>query len=134
MVKGKNKMNQEEFENLVKKAVEDLPKEIRQKLDNVAIVIEERPNEYQLKKVGVRYGGTLLGLYEGVPETAWGKGFGGHLPDKITIFQESIERFAQTPEAIKELVKNVVWHEIAHHFGIGEKRVRKLEQKWGDKR
>lgn len=123
-------MNQEQFENLVDEAILDLPEKIRQKMENVAIVVEELPTEEQLRKVGVRYSGSLLGLYEGIPQTKWGKGFGGNLPDKITIFQGSIERFAQAPEAIKELVKNVVWHEIAHHFGIDEKEVRKLEQKW----
>ncbi|MFH1036943.1 MAG: metallopeptidase family protein [Patescibacteria group bacterium] len=123
-------MLENEFENLVNQAIQDLPEEIRQKMENVAITVDETPAREQLRKTGIRYGRTLLGLYEGVPETAWGKGFGNHLPDKITIFRDSIKRFAQTPEEIKKLVKSVVWHEIAHHFGIDEKEVRKLEKKW----
>lgn len=123
-------MEKDEFESLVEQAVRDLPGEIRQKMNNVAILVEASPAPEQMRKVGVRQAGTLLGLYEGVPETSWGKGFGGNLPDKITIFQESIERFARTSEEIKKLVKNVVWHEIAHHFGINEREARKLEQKW----
>lgn len=122
-------MTQEEFEKLVKQAAEDLPEKIRQKMENIAICVEKRPTEEQLRKTGIRYGGLLLGLYEGVPQTAWGKGFGQVLPDKITIFQESIENFASSPEAIKELVKNVVWHEVAHHFGFSERGVRLLEEK-----
>ena len=123
-------MEQEEFEKLVNEAVAGLPEDIRTMMKNVAITIDEIPNQEQLRKTGVRRGDFLLGLYEGVPQTSWGKGFGNHLPDKITIFEKSIEQFAQTPEEIKKLVKNVVWHEIAHHFGIDEKAVRKLEQKW----
>jgi predicted Zn-dependent protease with MMP-like domain len=118
-----------EFDKLVEQAVQELPEKIRQKIENVAIIVEERPSSEQLRKVGVRYGGILLGLYEGIPQTKWGRGFGGNLPDKITIFKESVERFAKTSEEIKELVKNVVWHEVAHHFGFNEKEIRELERK-----
>jgi predicted Zn-dependent protease with MMP-like domain len=119
-----------EFENLVNQAVSDLPPEISKKMENVAIIVDHIPTQDQLKKIGTRQGDFLLGLYEGVPQNTWGKGFGGHLPDKITIFQQSIERFTKTQEEIKKMVKTVVWHEIAHHFGFSEKEVRKLEKKW----
>lgn len=124
-------MKQDEFEKLVSKALLTLPKKIRQKMENIAICVEKRPSEEQLRKTGLRHGGFLLGLYEGIPQIVWGKGFGGNLPDKITIFQESIENFATRPEEIKELIKNVVWHEIAHHFGFSERGVKLLEQKRG---
>jgi predicted Zn-dependent protease with MMP-like domain len=119
-----------EFEKLVEEAIKDLPEEIRVKMENVAIVTDNAPGPNQLKKMGVRRGDFLLGLYEGVPQNTWGKGFGGNLPDKITIFQESIENFSKNSEDIKKLVKIVVWHEIAHHFGFNEEEVRKLERKW----
>jgi len=124
-------MKQEEFEKLVSKALLILPKKIRQKMENIAICVEKRPSAEQLRKTGLRHGGLLLGLYEGVPQTIWGRGFGGNLPDKITIFQESIEKFAAGPEEIKKLVKNVVWHEVAHHFGFSERGIKLLEQKRG---
>ncbi len=108
----------------------ELPAKIRKVMENIAIVVEERPTAYQLRKVGVRYGNILLGLYEGIPQTKWGKSFGMILPDKITIFQESIERFAKSPEEIKRIVKKTVLHEIGHHFGFNEKEVRKLEKNW----
>jgi len=122
-------VKQDDFEKLVKQAAEGLPEKIRQKMENIAICVEKRPTAEELRKTGVKYGGALLGLYQGVPQTVWGKGFGQVLPDKVTIFQESIENFASTPEAIKELVKNVVWHEVAHHFGFSERGVRILERK-----
>ena len=123
-------MEQKDFEKLVRQALRELPEKIRQKMDNVEICVEKRPTEEQLRKTGLRYGGQLMGLYEGVPQTNWGRGFGMILPDKITIFQEPIEKFASLTEQIKELIKNTVWHEIAHHFGFSERGVRKLEPKW----
>jgi predicted Zn-dependent protease with MMP-like domain len=111
-------MSAEEFEKLVQEAVAFLPETIRQKMDNVAIVTEPG-----------RPGGPLWGLYQGVPKTAYGRGFGMQLPDKITIFQLPIENSAGTPSAVKELVQEVVWHEIGHHFGFGEKEIRELERK-----
>jgi len=122
-------MKKVEFEKLVKESILELPEKIRQKMDNLALCVEKRPTAEQLRKTGIRYGGFLLGLYEGVPQTKWGRGFGMILPDKITIFQDSIEKFARTPEKIKKLVKTTVWHEIAHHFGFNEKQVRELERK-----
>lgn len=121
-------MQESLFQKLVKESLLELPENIRQKMENVALCVEKRPSAEQLKKVGIRHSGSLLGLYEGVPKIAYGRGFGMRLPDKITIFQESIERFARTPAAIKKLVRNVVWHEVAHHFGFNERQVRELER------
>ena len=126
-------MKRSEFEKLVKKAILALPKHIREKMDNVAIVIEQRPSEKDLRKTGTRHRRMLFGLYQGVPKTTWGRNFSGRLPDKITIFQESIESSACSPKEISELVKYTVWHEIAHHFGFDEKKVRSLQAKWRSK-
>jgi len=123
-------MSEEEFEKLVKKAILKLPPHIREKMDNVAIVIKKQPSNYERKLLKMRSGSLLLGLYQGVPQTVWGRNFMTKLPDKITIFQEPIEMLAKTPEEISELVKITVWHEIAHHFGFNETQVRKLQQKW----
>ena len=123
-------MNEEEFENLVTEAFEELPEKIKKIIKNVAVIVEKKPSEEQLKKTGIKYGGILLGLYEGVPQTHWGKGFGMTLPDKITVFKESVENFAKTSPDIKKFVRNVVWHEIAHYFGFDEKETRRLETKW----
>lgn len=112
-------MSKADFEKLVKQAIKALPSHIREKMENVAIVIERKPSS-----------SGLLGLYQGVPNTTWGKGFGQILPDKITIYQEPIEKLATKPKEIKEIVKFVVWHEIAHHFGFSESQVRALESKW----
>jgi predicted Zn-dependent protease with MMP-like domain len=127
-------MKIEEFEELVKTAIEEMPAFVKEKMDNVAICVEERPTrEINRKRGGVRKGSYLLGLYQGVPKNVWGRGFGGNLPDKITIFKEAIEQFAKSDERIKRIVKRTVYHEIAHHFGFNEKEVRELEKSFINK-
>lgn len=125
-------MERKEFEKLVEKALIDLPEKIREKMENIAICVEDSPSSSHLKKVGTRIKNSLLGLYQGVPRTVWGReSFPVRLPDKITIFQKPIEKLARSnEERIAKLVKIVVWHEIAHHFGFNEKEVRNLEKKW----
>lgn len=118
-------MNRKQFEKLVKEGINAIPKRFLEKLDNVDIVIDDKPTPYQLRKLKVKKGSLIFGLYEGIPQTKrWH--YGQVLPDKITIFQKPIEKVAQTEEKIKEIVKNTVWHEIAHHFGLDEKRVRNI--------
>lgn len=117
-----------EFEKLVNEAIASLPEKVREIADNLAVTIERSPTQEQLQKIGVRRGSFLLGLYEGVPKTAWGRGFGMNLPDKITIFQQSIENFCRTPEEVKKMAADVVWHEVAHHFGFDEKEIHTLEK------
>jgi len=122
-------MSKENFEKLVKKAILLLPKHIRKKMDNVAIVIKKKPSQHESKKARIRKKASLLGLYQGIPKTTWGRDLRPRLPDKITIFQEPIENSAGSEEEMAEIVKNVVWHEIAHYFGFNEKEVRELAVK-----
>jgi len=115
------------FEKIVRQGISVIPEKFLKMLNNVEIVIEKNPNSEQLKKLRLGQRHQLFGLYEGIPKTKrWS--YGQVLPDKITIFQEPIEKVSDSEEEIKEIVKNVVWHEIAHHFGIDEKRVRTLEK------
>ncbi len=140
-------MDQESFKALVNKGIKAIPEKFLKKLDNVAIVIEDEPNPHQLNKLknknlipfeigknldsfGIRKGSLILGLYEGVPQTDRGN-YGQVLPDKITIFKKSIERIAQSEEEIQKIVKDTIWHEIAHHFGMSEKEIRKKENSKG---
>ncbi|MEK7542189.1 MAG: metallopeptidase family protein [Patescibacteria group bacterium] len=120
------KYSRVQFEEMVALAMHRLPERARKHIKNVAVCVQDHPTPEQLKETGMRRGDTLLGLFEGVPETEWGKGFGNVLPDKITIFQEGIEQFVDTPEEIEREVRLTVWHEVAHHFGFTEDD---LEQK-----
>jgi len=103
------------FEQLVRSAIEALPAQFRDRLSNVEIVIEDSPGNDR-----------LLGHYHGVPLTDRGMGYSGFLPDKITIYRLPLERRARTPEELAEQVRVTVWHEIAHHFGIDDDRLREL--------
>ena len=120
-------MDRDEFESLVARAVVDLPDEFRGRLENIVIVVEDWPSQHQLTKTGLRRGHTLLGLYEGVPLTRRGVHYGMVPPDKITIFQKPIEAKCKNGGSITNEIQRVVRHEIAHHFGIGEARLRQIE-------
>lgn len=121
------KLSREKFEKIVDEGVQAIPEKFLAKLDNVAIVVEPEPTPAQMRKLKIRSGWTLFGLYEGVPQATRGANYSAVLPDKITIFQKPIEEAANSGEEIKEIVKNTVWHEIAHHFGMDEDRVRQAE-------
>lgn len=121
-------MIKKKFEEIVKSGIKAVPERFLERLSNVDIVIEDEPTPYQLSKLRTRRGLFILGLYEGVPQTKrWH--YGQVLPDKITIFKKPIERIAHSEEEIKEIVKNTVWHEIAHHFGMDERKVREAESR-----
>jgi predicted Zn-dependent protease with MMP-like domain len=120
-------MEREQFEELVAHAVDNLPAEFAAQLDNVAIVVEDYPSRAQLRQSNVNRDYTLLGLYEGVPHTRRGENYGMVLPDKITIFQKSIEASCKTDIQVVTMVRKVVLHEIAHHFGISDARLAELE-------
>lgn len=119
-------MDRPRFEHLVARAVTELPDEFLSQLNNVDVVVEGRPNVVQLRKSRLGQGASLLGLYEGVPQTKRGRHYGMVLPDKITIFQGSIEARCRSEDEIMAMVRDVVRHEIAHHFGISEARLRQL--------
>ena len=118
-------MQQEEFEDLVLDAIQELPQELLAHLSNVAIVVQQWPTRDQLEEAGLKNRGDLLGLYEGIPLTHR-EGYNLVLPDKITIFQGPLEAICRTPGEIAREVKDTVAHEIAHHFGIDDERLEEM--------
>ncbi len=116
----------EEFENLVVQALDDLPEFFQQKLQNIEVVVADWPTPAELKAVGMKPGQLLLGLYQGIPLTKRTTNYGLVLPDKVTIFQGPIERLCRTPEQVVKRVQRTVKHELAHHFGISDDRLREL--------
>ena len=116
------------FERLVVIAVDSLPEEFRNRLENIDVVVEDRPTPDQLAESGLKRGETLLGLYQGVPLTRRGRYYGLVTPDKITIFQEPIEARCRSDAEVKTEIRRVVQHEIAHHFGISDARLGQLEK------
>ncbi len=121
------KSDNQDFYELVERALEGLPPELAELLDNVAIVVEDWP-EYSTPLVAGEDEDTLYGLYEGVPLTERAAGYYGVLPDKITIFRGPLERDFPREE-LEEQVRITVVHEIAHHFGFDEDYLEELG--WG---
>jgi predicted Zn-dependent protease with MMP-like domain len=115
----------ERFEELVVAALDDLPEFFAEKLDNVDIVVEDWPSAELLEPFRGEHT-TLFGLYQGVPHTERGRGYTFVMPDKITIFRGPITRRCGSEAEVAEQVKHTVIHEIAHHFGISDDRLREL--------
>ncbi|MDO8689081.1 MAG: metallopeptidase family protein [Dehalococcoidia bacterium] len=108
------------FEVLVGRALRRLPGPIRDRLSNVALVVEEEPTPAQLAEAGVGPGSTLLGLYTGIPLTERTTNYGMVLPDRIIIFRRPILEMCRTEEELMDQVRRTVLHEIGHHFGLNE--------------
>jgi predicted Zn-dependent protease with MMP-like domain len=119
----------ETFEALIARAMDELPKRFMEHLDNVAITYADSPTPEQLMKQGVREGQLLLGLYEGIPLTKRGAGYNLVLPDKITLFKNTIAILSRDEADLYERVKRTLWHEIAHHYGLDHDRIHELEGK-----
>ncbi|WP_046469414.1 metallopeptidase family protein [Allosalinactinospora lopnorensis] len=111
-------LSRERFEGLVGDALDAIPSDLTQFMDNVVITLADAPPEPG-----------LLGLYEGIPLTERGDGYAGVLPDQIFIYWLEICAICDTPEQVVEEVRITVVHEIAHHFGIEDARLRELG--WG---
>ncbi|HZI95823.1 MAG TPA: methionine--tRNA ligase subunit beta [Candidatus Paceibacterota bacterium] len=118
-------MGKEKFEDLISEALKKLPYRFLNKLKNVAIIVQNKPSEFQKQQLGYSSGGCILGLYEGVPQIKR-QNYNIAAPDKITLFQKNIENAAGgDEEKIQEIVQGTVWHEIAHHFGMNEEEIQK---------
>lgn len=117
-------MDRKRFETLVEEAVDSLPRSFRERIENVAIMVEERPPRRRSSRTS---SGTLLGLYHGVPLKDRGSYYGNIPPDVIVIYQEPIERLSASEEEIREHVREVVLHEVGHYFGLSEKELREIE-------
>ena len=119
-------MDYQTFMNLVAEAIDDLPAEFREKMENVQVVVEPWPDAEVLAQTHVRRPADLLGFYQGVPRTRRTHRYGLVLPDKISIYKGPIELRCRTEDEIRETVRRVLRHEIAHHFGLSDAQLRHL--------
>ncbi len=120
-------ISDQEFDQLVTQAMNELPQEYITQLDNVAIVYADEPTDDQIQQMKIDNNHLLLGLYEGIPRTQRGAGYNLVLPDKITLFKNQILAVSHTKEALFEQIKRTLWHEIAHHYGLDHDRIDELE-------
>jgi predicted Zn-dependent protease with MMP-like domain len=122
------KVSEEEFEGLVAEAINSLPEKFKEKMENIAIAIEDLPSQELLIEMKIKSPYGLLGLYRGIPYPRRGIWYRNVLPDKIIIFKKPIEVRCRNREDIKESVRRVVIHEIGHYFGLGEADLRRIER------
>lgn len=122
------------FDELVEEALEGLPAEIADRMENVDVVVEAWPSDDVLDEMGMGDDETLLGYYHGVPQTERSTSYGAVLPDRIEIYREPIldEADATCPEdgdfdkTVRQVIRTTVLHEIGHHFGLSDEDLRRL--------
>lgn len=109
--------------------MDELPQEYIEGLDNVVITYEDSPTPEQRTKLKLRCSDLLFGLYEGIPRTSRGASYNFVVPDKITLFKNSIIAVSSDINQLKQQIKHTLWHEIAHYYGLDHTRIHELEQK-----
>jgi predicted Zn-dependent protease with MMP-like domain len=120
-------MTRRRFEVLVEKALRGLPRRFREKIANVAVVVEDWADEATLEEMGIEPPDTLYGLYRGVELMARDVNYGNVLPDVITIYQGPIEEDAADEAEMAEIVRETVVHELGHYFGLDDDTLHRIE-------
>ena len=123
-------MTRKYFERLVARAVRDIPKRFRDEINNVAVVVDNRPSAELLKEMGIVTPDTLYGLYQGtpLPEREWTHG--NVLPDRITIYQQPIVEDSDDDDDIIHTIAETVIHELGHYFGLSEEEIEEIESRY----
>jgi len=119
------RVNEEEFHKMMDAAIESIPVGFKDKIENLAFIVEQYPTESDLGRLGLRNKYTLLGLYSGIPFTQRSTWYAGVTPDRIILFQKNIEAQCSNLAELKEKIREVVIHEVAHYFGMNEDEVRR---------
>jgi predicted Zn-dependent protease with MMP-like domain len=119
-------MKREDFEGAVAQAIDELPDQIRRRIVNVAIVVEEWPDDETLEMADLDDPAELLGFYYGIPLTERTSAYGMVLPDKISLFRQPILLTCSTDEEVRSAIAHTLHHEIAHYFGIDDDRLEEL--------
>ncbi len=123
------RVSDKEFDDMVAESFSAISKLHLDNLENVAIVVEDHPTAEQEKKLGLRCNQLLFGLFEGVPRPQKGSGGVVTMPDKITLFKGSLLRGSNNKLKLRNNVRNTLWHEIGHYYGLNHTQIHKLEHK-----
>ncbi len=121
------KLTRRQFEALVDRALARLPRRFREKLENIAVVVEDWADEATLTEMEIEPPDTLYGLYRGTDLTRRDSFYGGVLPDVVTIYQGPIQEDCETVEEMEDVVADPVVHELGHYFGLDDDRLEELE-------
>ena len=120
-------MEREDFEAAVAQAANDLPESFRGQISNLEFSVEEWANIGDYSRSGTPTGATLLGVYRGVPLTKRGAYYNMALPDTIVVFRGPLQRIARDEGDLRDRIRHVVRHEVAHYFGISDERLREID-------
>jgi predicted Zn-dependent protease with MMP-like domain len=121
-------MEREKFEKLTEEALAQIPKKFKKLISNLAVLVEEKPSREIYERTGSSPLSSILGHYHGVPFKHRGPFYGNIPPDVIVIYQKPIENICSTEEEIKKKVREVVFHEIGHYFGLSDKELKEIER------
>jgi predicted Zn-dependent protease with MMP-like domain len=116
-----------QFEVLVDKALRKLPKRFRQRISNIAVVVEDWADDETLAEMGIEPPDTLYGLYRGIDLTRRDSSYGNVMPDVITIYQGPIEEDAADEQDMAKIVRETVVHELGHYFGLDDETMHRIE-------
>lgn len=120
-------MEREEFEAVVAEAANNLPEAFRDRIANLEFSVEEWANGADYARTGTPSNAMLLGVYRGVPLTKRGGYYNMTLPDTIVVFRQPLQRLARDEADLRERIRHVVRHEVAHYFGISDDRLREID-------
>lgn len=123
-------VSDEQFSELIARAMDEMPEQYMKHLDNVAITYADTPNIHQVKTLQMRGDQLLLGLYEGIPLTKRGAGYNLVLPDKITLFKLPLLAVTHDEASFYKQIKHTLWHEIAHFYGLDHDKIHEIEHNW----
>lgn len=123
-------MTRDRFEQLVVEAITLIPKRFRREMRNIAIVVEDEPSTDLLEDLEIEPPDSLFGLYQGVPlpERSWD--FGNQLPDRITLYQRTIEQEAEDEDDVRAVIGETLIHEVGHYFGLSEDEIQEIEERY----
>jgi predicted Zn-dependent protease with MMP-like domain len=120
-------MTRAQFERVVERALRGLPRAFKEKLANIAVVVEDWADDETLEEMGIEPPDTLYGLYRGVDLTQRDSNYGNVLPDTITIYQGPIEEDCEDEAEMQEVIRDTVVHEIGHYFGLDDETMHRIE-------
>ena len=124
------RLSRKAFERLVEEALQTIPRRFRDAIDNVAVIVEDEPDQAILDEMEIPEGDTLYGLYQGtpLPERPWSQA--PAQPDRVTIYQRPIEEDAESEDDIVWMVGETVIHEFGHYFGLSEDEIEAIEEQY----
>ncbi len=123
-------MTRERFRRLVSEAIDTIPLRFRREIQNIAIVVEDRPSPELLEEMEIEPPDTLFGLYQGTPLTDRRWDHGNVLPDRIAIYQEPIEDVSETEDDVVTEIGETLIHEVGHYFGLSEEELEEIEDRY----